>query len=348
MRRLVVLVVGTGLVLTGVPAVAAVPAGGAAAERAALAVLDRAARAGRVLDYSGTQHVAAWQTAAGGGTLADVRHRSGRRAVVTAPSPAGDSRLPLSPTAALDPRHLQLLAASHDLRLAGEGRCAGRTTSVVEARRDGRVTGRFWVDRDSGLLLRREVYDPDGRRVRSSAFVELDVRGASPVARGAGVRDAVAAAEPVAEPVTEPVTATAAELRARGWEVPEGLPHGFRLFEAQLSTPRPQQHVLHLAYSDGLSTTSLFAQTGRLGTAPLAGFERDEVDRRPVWVRHESPERVVWSGGGRVWTLVSDASADAVHDAVAALPRDPAPRDDLRARLARGLARLASLLNPFG
>jgi len=55
----------------------------------------------------------------------------------------------------------------------------------------------------------------------------------------------------------------------------------------------------------------------------------------------------VWPGGGRVWTLVSDAPDDVVLRAVAALPHDDLPRDGLRARLARGLARLGSMLNPF-
>ena len=129
--------------------------------------------------------------------------------------------------------------------------------------------------------------------------------------------------------------------------MPDGLPGGFRLFDARLSAPGEPEHVLHLAYSDGLSTTSLFAQRGALGTTPPDGFERDAVEGRPVWVRAGAPERVVWSGGGAVWTLVSDAPADVVRDAVAALPRDRAERDGVLARLGRGLGRLASALSPF-
>lgn len=335
MRRLVVVLVGGGLLLGGTPAAAAPVPRSASAEGPALTLLDRAAHAGRTLDYRGTQYLASWRDAGSDATLAEVTHRPGRRAVVREPPTAGRSSVPLTATAALHPRAVDTLAAAYDLRVAGTARCTGRTASVVEARRDdGQVAGRFWVDRDSGLLLRREVYDEEGRRVRSSAFVDLDVRGvaapALPDADGQGLH------------------ATVAELRARGWRVPESLPHGFRLLEARLSRPGPDEHVLHLAYSDGLSTTSLFAQSGRLGTDRPDGFVRATVAERPVWVRSEMPQRVVWSGGGHVWTLVSDASTDAVRDAVAALPRDPAPRDSLPARLGRGLSRLASLLNPFG
>lgn len=330
MRRALVAGVGAGLLVTTVPALAGTDAPTAtASEATALAVLDRAARAGRVLPYSGTQYVAAWQDGTTGATLVDVEHQPGHDAVVTAAPTAGGPDVPAVATPALDDRLVALLARSYDLAVAGPGRCTGRDTTVVEAREQGRVAGRFWVDRDSGLLLRREVYDEQGRRVRSSAFVDLEVGRARP--------------QPAPALTARPVEQDAGALRAQGWQVPEELPHGMRLFETRLTGDR----VLHLAYSDGLSTVSLFAQKGALGTGPMAGFAAEEVGDRPVWVRREAPERVVWSGGGRVWTLVSDAPADTVRAAVAALPRDPAPRDGLLARLGRGAARMLGALNPF-
>lgn len=138
------------------------------------------------------------------------------------------------------------------------------------------------------------------------------------------------------------------QLRADGWQVPPDLPAGFELFDARLSVPVPEEQVLHLAYSDGLSTLSLFAQRGRLGTEPPTGFAAEQVGGRPVWVRSGSPERVVWSGGGRVWTLVSDASPGTVRDAVAVLPRDVAPSQGLLPRLGRGAGRMLGMLSPFG
>jgi sigma-E factor negative regulatory protein RseB len=322
----VVLLVGAGLLLPAAPALAGGRLADAGASRRvegeALAVLERAVQAGRTVGYRGRQSVAAGSAA----TVVDVSHRPGHRSVLRGRSRA----LPVVATAALDARVVSLLAASYDLAVAGSGRCTGRTTTVVEARRDGRLAGRFEVDEDSGLLLRRDVHGDDGRRLRSSAFVDLEVRAAADVAP-AETTDLPAAVE---------------ELRAEGWRVPDGLPGGFRLFDARLSAPDEPDHVLHLAYSDGLSTTSLFAQRGALGTTAPDGFRRDEVGGRPVWVRPDVPRRVVWSGGGVVWTLVSEASADVVRDAVAALPRDRAERDGVLTRLGRGLGRLAAALSP--
>lgn len=329
-RRLLVVAVGAGVALAGMPALAAVDPGREApevAEAHAVALLERAAQAGRRLTYSGTQYVASWRPGTSWSALVDLEHDPVHGSVVTGGSDA--------PGAVLDPRMLARLADSYSLAVGGSGRCAGRSATIVEARRaDGALAGRFWVDRETGVLLRREVYDA-GRRVRSSAFLDLSV---STSASSAPVL-AIAARTGAERPATEAVR----HLRDAGWYVPEHLPDGFRLFET-----RRDGQVLHLAYTDGLSTLSLFAQEGRLGTAALAGFARESVGGRPVWVRREAPERVVWSGGGVVWTLVSDAPDPAVQAVVAALPRDQAPAGGVRARLSRGLGRIGGMLNPFG
>ena len=352
--RLLVLAVGVGLLLGATPASAArdlavgdetvgdqavgdQAVGDQAGERDALELLQAAARAGRDLTYSGTQHVATWRGRGTGSALAAVHHDPASGSTV-------DTDEPLADTAALDPRLLVLLDATYDLEVTGPDRCTGRTARVVTAARaDGTVAGRFWLDRRTGLLLRREVFDAAGERVRSSAFVAIDVRpaaGAGP----AGRPDALPKASTVR---ALPQASTVRALREDGWLVPRTLPGGYRLFDTALGTPRPGRHVLHLAYSDGLSTVSLFAQRGRLGTAPVPGFAPETVGSRPVWVRHETTERVVWGGQGRVWTLVSDAPWSTVRGAVAALPGDLAHRDGVRARLARGLGRLGGMVNPF-
>ena len=300
----------------------------AQAEREALSLLHAAARAGHDLAYSGTQLVASWQPERPVSGLVDVEHAPGRGAHVA----GGEGMVA---TAALDPRRLGLVAENYALSVLGDGICSGRSAHVVEARRqDGAVAGRFWLDRETGLLLRQQVFGPDGDRVRTSAFIDVSVTQ---------TEVAPSAVRPLPLPDRRSVEA----LREGGWPVPDTLPGGFRLLETSLANHGRGQEVLHLAYSDGLSSLSLFGQQGRLGTAGMAGFEADTVASRPVWVQHAAHERVVWSGAGRVWTLVSDASSTSVREAVATLPRDEPPRTGLLSRLSRGTARLAGLLNPF-
>jgi len=335
-RRLLVAAVGTGLVLSIAPASAAVDRGRTDADAGAeeaVALLERAAAAARRLSYTGTQYVASWRGGVADTSLVELAHDPVRGSVVS----GADGKHPevAAATAFLDLRMLDRLAASYDLAVSGPGQCTGRDASVIEARRaDGGVAGRFWVDRDSGMLLRREVFDEQGERVRSAAFVDLAVQGEA-TAAPAVVPSRLSGSE-------RPAAALLERLRDEGWHVPEALPDGFALFEA-----RRDGEVLHLAYTDGLSVLSLFSQAGGLGEHAVDGFARESVDGTPVWVRRTAPERVVWQGGGQVWTLVSDGPEASVQAAVLALPHDAPVDEGLRARLSRGASRLAGMLNPF-
>lgn len=342
--RLLLLVAGAGTLLAGSPAQAAVrvqpeptPSGAAAGEARALELLTAASRAARTRTYSGTQYVSTWRASAASSSVADIRHSPAEGSNVTVRPTAGSALdASVTPTTDLDPRLVRLLADHYVLAVAATASCVGRPTHVVEARWPGRgtVAGRFWIDDASALVLRRETFDRSGGLLRSSAFAALTVGPAGVVLSPAGLTDAQ----------LDDVEIN--RLRRQGWQVPPALADGLELFDARMRL-HDGQRVLHLSYSDGLSTLSLFTQRGRLGAAKLTGFSKQKVGRAAVWVRPSSPERVVWGGGGRVFTLLSDAPPDTVRAAVTGLPHDRAAREGLLARLGRGLARLASWLNPF-
>jgi sigma-E factor negative regulatory protein RseB len=345
------------LVLAGAPAVdqRALARESTADEAAALSLLERAVRAARTVGYTGTQYVASWSAEASTSTLAEVAHEPSAGAVITStgtPGAGSESAVALGP-ARLDRHLLEALAEQYELVVSGSARCTGRAASVVEARRvgvqgDGAVAGRLWLDRESGLLLRREVYDDTGRRVHSSAFVDVSITSggveAAPIerARQRERATAVSAAGP------ERAAGGLARLRRHDWQAPDRLPGGFVLFDVRLRTGSGGAPSLaHLTYSDGLSTLSLFAQRGDLGNGPAGSFSPTSMGGAQVWVHGSTPERVVWSGGGQVWTLVSDAPREVVEASVAALPHDAPRRDGLLPRLGRGLARIGAALNPF-
>ena len=56
---------------------------------------------------------------------------------------------------------------------------------------------------------------------------------------------------------------------------------------------------------------------------------------------------MVWSAEGTVYTVLASAPEDVVDDVIAAWPHET-PKNGFLARLARGLARVASWFNPFG
>jgi sigma-E factor negative regulatory protein RseB len=342
--RLLLLMAGAGTLLAGLPATAAVHAdnavGATVGEARALQLLSAASRAARTRVYSGTQYVSTWRADTASSSVADVEHTSDGRSLISVHPTAGgvvDSTVTL--TTDLDARLVGLLAQHYDLSVAQDVTCNGRAAHVVEATRQGapgQVAGRFWIDAASALVLRREVFDRAGRLVRSSAFANIDVEGTS-----------IPSVEAATASTADRLSSDALDrLRADGWQIPATLPGELELFDARLRTHEGER-VLHLSYSDGLSTLSLFAQRGRLGTAPMAGFIKQKLGRAAIWVRPSSPERVVWGGGGRVFTLLSDAPPDAVNAVVTTLPHEKLPKTGILARLQRGLARLGSWLNPF-
>lgn len=329
---------------------------GPTVDPAALALLDRAAWASEALAYRGTQFVSAWAPQGSTGTVVDVVHRPGHgttvRTPATAASPAGRyfvSSQTSEPSMLGGLSMLGLLGAHYDLSTAAAAAVAGRAADVVVAMKPGarRPSARFWLDRATGLVLRREVYDEQGRVTRASAFVDVTV---GDVADGSGVQDSdggddEAATAPHAWPdAIDP--AALDRMRDRGWRCPDQLPPSLQLVDARRGGG-DYGGIVHLSYSDGLASVSVFEQRGQLSTEHLEGYRATTVRGRPVYVRDGVPQRLVWSAHGTVFTVVADATPRTVGDVVAALPH---ATDDSGAwqRLGRGLDRVASWFNPFG
>lgn len=310
-------------------------------------LLERAGRAPAVTPYRGTQYVTAW---AGTGErqavsrVVQVDHDPVRGTTLRDLGAEADRGASVHTTASPTPSLLGvgavgLIARHYSLTTAGTARVAGRGTDVVEARRPGtdRVVGRFWLDRSSGLVLRREIYDPQGRLSRASAFVDVSVGAAG-------------ARTPAAGSAAWPESLDGAELdrmRARGWACPDELPGPLPLVDARRGGGGTAE-VLHLSYADGISSVSVFQQKGRLDDGRLDGYREARVGGREVWVRPEVPMHVLWSQDGLVYTVVADAPRRTVEAAVTRLYVERPERDGGRLdRLGRGLDRVVSWFNPM-
>jgi sigma-E factor negative regulatory protein RseB len=311
-----------------------------------IALLEDAARAARELSYRGTQMVSFWSDGGSSAALIDVLHVGGEglllRVAPTPQAPGGavyddeDGQVPS--VVGIAKGTLALLSSHYEIGVEGDEEVAGRRAWVVVVRRPGASpAARFWVDRATHLPLRREVLDGAGRTVRESAFIQLTV-GDTHVADA--VRD-----DAHLMPVAHGEPADTALLRADGWQVPERLSSGLELVDVRL-TGADDDRTLHLTFSDGLSTVSLFEQRGVLDTGSLDGWREAEVGGSAAWVQDAFPRRVVWSGGGTVFTVVADCPQGALDDLVGVLPHGT-PGPAMTTRVGHGLARVGSWLNPF-
>lgn len=285
----------------------------------ALALLERAAMLAHARSWRATERVLSMASGAPVVSVAAVQHGVDGHGAVDA----------------LDPRLFSLLVSHYELGLGAQEVCDGHRAQVVEVRRpepDGALAGRFWVDVGSGLVLRREVLDDAGALLRRTDL--LDVHVAVPAAT---LSTGLTAAAPLGERLDEEA------LESTGWPVPRTLAGRLDLYDAR----RLPGDVLQLAYSDGLSTLSLFVQQGVMPRT-TTGVVRSVGGAR-VWEARGEPERLVWSADGRTWTLVSDAAPSVLEQVLLALPHTDrrVAQDGVAPRVWRGMSRVGSWLNPF-
>lgn len=182
----------------------------------------------------------------------------------------------------------------------------GRSTTRVVLQLGGRITEEADVDDETGLLLRRQVFDDRGWVVRLVEFTSLE-----------GVR-----------------TVGASPARASSWRVPrmQEVPRPFRAPDqlaagyARLGTYRRGQAVQAL-YGDGVRTLSVFTQLGHAEQGALpAGGERLPVGgtlgHRWTWA---GGQVVTWSSRGTTTTVVGDGPPAEVLAAARSVPEPTLP-----------------------
>jgi negative regulator of sigma E activity len=246
-----------------------------------------------------------------------VETRAGQGSQVTLLGPGGRRVLsrfqPATDSARMgDDRLATLLQLNYTLSATAGARVADRPATVIEASRQGRVTGRWWVDNATGIITWQETYDAQGAVQASSGFTILRLDDG-------GIIQHLPPRVVDTSATTTLALSNAAPLSVSGWTCEPELV-GLPLIRIRTdSTADPT--AVHLVYSDGLSTVSVFEHRGML-QGPPAGSRRDPgldayLDRGVL-------NQATWQSGDTVFTVTTDAPA-AVAEAVRALPhRGPA------------------------
>ena len=319
------------------------------ADGAGLRLLREAASAGKGFSYEGVQIISWWSPEGATTTVVSVTHEPGQgtllRTMSTSAQPDGESIVVDQSGAhagdvlGVTEQTLGLLAANYRVAAAGGGSACDRRAEIVEARRDdGTLAARFWVDSETKIPLRRELFDHHARMVNENTFIDLKISSPQTVT---GLGSAAAGAAP--RPWSLLTAADLGRLRGHGWPLPSGLPDGLTLFDARQAMT-PSGPVLHLGYSDGLSEVSLFVQRGGL-PGKLAGWTEITFDGREIYARGSIEQGLTWTSHGHVLTLIADAPASTINAVVSALPHDS--QRGFWSRLGHGFGRLVSWIDPF-
>ena len=260
-------------------------------------------------------------------------------------SPAGSGHHPAgaatyiasdSSTRMADADLIDRLAARYALRGWKSQWYSGRDAYVVEAVEptaasaegslDG-VAARWWLDARTGLLLGQETYDGRGNVVVASRLTDLRFGTA-------GDQNSVVAS-PAARTTATLTLSRAVQLRRDGWVCADRLA-GLSLL--RLRTDQTDDPTLvHLVYSDGLTTLSVVEQRGQLSGAPTGSTRNETLG---AWVTTGMPTTATWTSGDVVLTAVTDGSRETLAAAVAALPHEARQQPTTMERVRAGWSRI--------
>jgi len=338
------------------------PAADNASVRRGLLLMTNAVAACRSVSYRGIQ-IVAWSSRSGSSSyLIDVWHRVGQPQRSESDGDADNepvSAQMLGPAShhlgavgvlSISATMLRLLRSNYVIEYTGTGSSSSRPAQIVAVRRhDGSLAAQFWLDQDTGLPLRREMFDESGRRVSEGAFIDLQIGsskiGSMPLAPSQAW-DAYAFPNGSQGWGSRPTAARVAALRDDGWPVPRTLAGNMALV-AVTRTAANAGPVLDASYSDGLSVVSLFIQRGQLsGTLP--GWHLARVHGLRVYATESGDvdeQGLAWSADGFVYTVIADAPPDSVARVFAQLPHDGDAA--FWERVVRGVKRMGSWFDPF-
>ena len=302
----------------------------------AQAMMQRAADAAHSVSYSGRQSFMAHRN--GGVIVAqvDVDARAGQGSQVMVNNQTGQQLLKgftpaLISSRVVDDELLELLERNYRLSGTHGASVAGRASTVVMATRDGSnfVAARWWIDDATGIVLWQETYDRSGSVDLSFGFTSVSV------SRGDSILEHLPPRLAVPRTSTSLTLSSATELNASGWSCVRHLA-GLSLVRIR-SDRAGNPDTVHLVYSDGLTTMSVFEQRGRLTVVP-EGSQWDAA--LGAHVRRGASSVATWQSGEMVLTVVTDGSTSLLAEAVESLPHgEPATRTTLD-RIKAGWARI--------
>ena len=159
------------------------------------------------------------------------------------------------------PEQLALLNENYQVKQTEERRIAGyHAHAVIFKPRDNlRYTHRLWAHSDSGLLLKAEVLDEQGRVIEQSIFIQLTIGGN--IDRSWIKANKPDPAMPEHKAHLDHLQKAESLTNASGWEV-DMLPPGFKkITEIRRHLHGKVMPVIQMVFSDGLASISVFIET---------------------------------------------------------------------------------------
>ncbi|MGY6589023.1 MAG: MucB/RseB C-terminal domain-containing protein [Wenzhouxiangella sp.] len=190
--------------------------------------------------------------------------------------------------------------SGYEMRMGGEDRVAGKATRIVEIRPldQFRYGYRFWLEQDSGMLLRSALLNQRGRVLQQLSFVDIEL--------GAQINDAdlepgLTMPEGISRARLDPPVSSQSRsaLPEPSW-LPPRLPPGFELARVGRGSFENGDDFEHLVFSDGVASFSVYIESSesdgsgsRLDAMGSFHVFTGRVDGRLITVVGEVPRATV-------------------------------------------------------
>ncbi|MCW9012217.1 MAG: MucB/RseB C-terminal domain-containing protein [Gammaproteobacteria bacterium] len=206
----------------------------------------------------------------------------GRELVIVSESSAVSSLHPSLP------KNREVLKKLYRMKLGGEDRVARKQAQILELipKDQYRYGFKYWLEKDTGLLLKCDLLDEQGKIVEQLMFSDLRLLDKSP-----GVQSLP---EQMKQYRVVDMDAGNQQQTSSIWKV-QKLPTGFMLTR---STTKPARHnkgiVHHLVYSDGIASVSVFVEKHQSDEQSLVG--ESSMGAVNVYSLHQNSDHITAIG----------------------------------------------------
>lgn len=163
------------------------------------------------------------------------------------------------------PDNRNILREFYQLRLHGESRVANKTTQILQMvpqdnHRYGHV---FWLDKDSGLLLKSDLINEQGHVIEQMMYSDIELLSEAPqkIVDADNLKD------------YRKISLIGQQDITRQRWLARQMPAGFKLIRSdQVSHHSQQVPAYHMIYSDGMASVSVFVEQRVENDGDLSGL----------------------------------------------------------------------------
>jgi len=181
-----------------------------------------------------------------------------KKLITVSAAMGSESKGPLHPAL---PKNRDKLKLLYELKLGAEERVANKTTQIVKMipRDMHRYGYTFWLDKQSGLLLKCDLINNKGRVLEQLMYSDIELLSTAPLNQFDESR---------MQTYKKVMLSDKADVNSKKWHA-EKIPAGFVITRSVKNAQRKSSY--HIVFSDGMASVSVFIEPAKEKQKSLVG-----------------------------------------------------------------------------